>query len=85
MFATLVYVLCAVTSVLCTALLWRGYQKSRVRMLLWSAWGFVGLALNNVMLAADQVFALHIPLWARSMVALIGILVLVYGLIRESA
>ena len=53
--AETVYVLCALTSILCAALLFRAYRGNRSRLLLWSTLCFVGLALNNVFLFVDIV------------------------------
>ena len=53
--AEVVYVLCAVTSLVCAWLLLRAWAASRVRLLLWCLLCFVGLALNNVMLLVDKV------------------------------
>lgn len=85
MFAIIVYVLCAVTSGLCAVLLLRGYAKSRARLLLWSGLCFAGLALNNLLLVIDVrvVPELDLSLW-RTIPALIGISLLVYGLIWET-
>lgn len=46
----LVYALCALTSLVCAIMLTRGYRRSRVRLLLWSALCFACFALNNVLL-----------------------------------
>lgn len=59
--ATAVYILCAVTSVLCAGLLVRSYLRSRVRLLLWSALCFVGLAVNNVLLFRQEGRPRHRP------------------------
>lgn len=85
MFAIIVYVLCALTSGLCAVLLLRGYAKSRARLLLWSGLCFAGLALNNLLLVIDVrvVPELDLSLW-RTIPALIGISLLVYGLIWET-
>ena len=85
MFAILVYVLCAATSGLCSALLLRGYARSRARLLFWSGLCFAGLALNNVLLVIDvQVVPnIDLSLW-RTIPALIGISLLVYGLVWET-
>ncbi|HYF14080.1 MAG TPA: DUF5985 family protein [Phycisphaerales bacterium] len=82
--AETVYILCAVTSLLCTALLLRGYRRSRARLLLWSSLCFVGLAINNIMLFVDMVLLPERDLshW-RSVPALIGFLVLTYGLVID--
>lgn len=85
MIAIVVYILCAVTSALCSALLLRGYAKTRARLLFWSGLCFAGLALNNFLLIIDvQVMpAVDLSLW-RTMPALIGISLLVYGLVWET-
>ena len=50
---TAVYVLCALTSVACAALLLRAYAASPTRLLLWSSVCFAFLAVNNVVLVVD--------------------------------
>ena len=82
--ATIIYALCALTSLLCTVLLVRGYQRSRVRLLLWTAVCFAGLALNNVLLFVDLqvVPSVDLSVW-RSLPALVGLLALIYGLVWE--
>jgi len=60
--AETVYVLCALTSLACTALLLRSYAETRVRLLLWSGLCFAGLALNNVILFVDKVVAPDVDL-----------------------
>lgn len=80
----LVYILCALTSFLCAVLLWRGYRASGARLLLWSAWCFVGLTLNNVLLVADMTILTQIDLsLVRGIPALIGVALLVFGLVWE--
>lgn len=85
MFAIIVYVLCAATSGLCAVLLFRGYMKSRARLLFWSGLCFTGLALNNLLLVIDLrlVPEIDLSLW-RTIPALIGISLLVYGLVWET-
>lgn len=85
MFAIIVYILCAATSGLCAVLLLRGYAKSRARLLFWSGLCFAGLALNNLLLVIDVrvVPELDLSLW-RTIPALIGISLLVYGLVWET-
>jgi hypothetical protein len=80
-----VYVLCALTSLLCAVLLMRGYLRSRARLLFWSSVCFCGLTLNNVFLFLDKVAfpQTDLSLW-RSGSALLGILALLYGLIWDS-
>ncbi|HEX3835556.1 MAG TPA: DUF5985 family protein [Steroidobacteraceae bacterium] len=80
-----VYALCALTSILCAALLFRGYRANRTRLLFWSSLCFAGLALNNVLLFADLVLLPNIDLFFwRSAAALLGMSILLYGLIWES-
>jgi hypothetical protein len=83
--ATLVYALCALTSVLCAVLLLRGYWDSRARLLLWAGLCFVGLALNNVLLFVDLGLMPGIDLvtW-RAMPALVGLVLLIYGLVWDT-
>lgn len=85
MFANLVYVLCALTSVACAVLLYRGYRRSHARLLFWSAVCFVGLAANNLLLIVDLrvVPAIDLSAW-RLVPALIGVGALVFGLIWET-
>jgi hypothetical protein len=90
--AETVYILCALTSIAIAVLLFRGYARSRARFLMWCALCFVGLALNNALLFVDKVvfpedelqFAgIGMPIW-RSLSALAGLLLLVWGLIWDA-
>ena len=47
LFATIVYVLCFLTSVACAWLLGRSYQRGRTRLLLWSSVCFGFLAADR--------------------------------------
>jgi hypothetical protein len=83
--ALAVYVLCALTSGVCTALLVRAWRETRVRLLLWTALCFAGLALNNVVLFVDKVVAPDVDLsTVRLLSAFVGLVVLLGGLIWES-
>ena len=83
--AEAVYVLCALTSILCAFLLFRGWRKSRTRLLFWSALCFAGLAVNNILLFLDLVIVPHVDLRIlRSSVALGSLALLIHGLIGES-
>jgi hypothetical protein len=80
-----VYVLCAVTSIICAALLYRGYAATRTRLLFWSSLCFLALALNNALLLVDLYVLPEASLASlRGGVALLGIMVLLYGLVQES-
>jgi hypothetical protein len=87
MMAEIVYVLCAATSILCALLLLRGYLRTRTRLLMWSTWCFVGLAINNILLFLDlAIFPDTIDLrLIRAASALAGMLLLAVGLIWEAA
>jgi hypothetical protein len=80
-----IYVLCALTSLACAVMLWRGYRRSRARLLFWSAICFVGLFLNNLLLIVDTRVVPDTDLaLVRLVPALLGALALVYGLVFAS-
>ena len=84
-FSLLVYVLCALTSVACAGLLLRAWRRSRQRLLLWSGLCFTGLALNNVLLVIDVRVAQQTDLsFIRTLPALVGVALLLYGFIWEA-
>lgn len=84
-FALAVYILCALTSLACAALLLRGYRRSNARLLLWSGLCFACFALNNVLLIVDiRVLPerdLSIP---RTLPLVIGVALLLYGLVWDA-
>lgn len=80
----IVYILCALTSMACAVLLLRGYFRTKVRLLLWSGLCFVGLALNNALLVlGSSSLMTDLSNW-RTLPALAGAAVLVYGLVWDS-
>jgi Family of unknown function (DUF5985) len=78
-----VYVLCAVTSLVCAFLLVRSYLANRSPLLLWSSVCFVGLGVNNVLLVVDLVLTTSEVdlLLARDATNALSIVALVVGLI----
>lgn len=80
----LIYSLCALTSLACCILLWRGYTASRARLLFWSAACFAMLTLNNVLLIFDKLVfpELDLRLW-RLLAAFFAVCLLLFGLIWE--
>src|SRR3569833_4024278 len=56
------YILCALTSLFCAALLIRGYRAQRTRLLLWSSRCFIGLALRNAILVDDLILLPQVDL-----------------------
>jgi hypothetical protein len=79
-----IYLLCALTAALCAALLLRGYARTHTRLLLWSGLCFCGLALNNAMLVLDRATPLVDLSTARTLPALLGLSLLIYGLVWET-
>jgi hypothetical protein len=82
--ANAAYILCTLTSIGCAVLLLRGYNQSGSRLLFWSGLCFVGLALNNILLIVDVRLLPEVDLSnIRSLPALAGLLLLIFGLIWE--
>jgi len=80
-----IYMLCVLTSLLCAYLLARAYLRGRQRLLIWSALCFALLALNNFVLAVDILLLPDTDLSIlRSVTALLGVGVLLYGFIWEA-
>ncbi len=83
--AEAVYILCALTSLFCAALLISSYRAQRTRLLLWSSACFIGLALNNALVVLDLMVVPQIDLSVvRTVVATVAIFMLLVGLIWES-
>jgi hypothetical protein len=81
----IIYSLCALTALLCSYLLLRGAWLNKSRLLLWSGLCFIGLALNNILLIVDKFFFPQLDLSTiRLIPALIGMMLLIYGLILEN-
>lgn len=86
MILSIVFVLCALSSLACALLLLRGYRQTGVRLLLWSGLCFVGLGTNNLLLIVDVhvIPNVDLSIW-RSLPAVAGIALLIYGLVWETA
>lgn len=83
--APVVFTLCAVTALMCTVMLLTAYKNSSYRLLLWSGLCFAGLTLNNVLLVFDKVIFPLVDLsTARTAIALLSMIILLYGLIWEA-
>jgi hypothetical protein len=82
--AAIVYALCALTSIACAVMLYRGYRKTATRLLFWAALCFAGIALNNVLVFVDEqiVPATDLSFW-RTLPALVGAWALVYGMVWD--
>ncbi len=82
--ALIVYLLCALTSLACAILLARGYRRTHVRLLGWSALCFAGFFLKNVLLVIDlNDPAVDLSIW-RTIPAAAGLALLLYGLVVGS-
>jgi hypothetical protein len=79
-----VYILSALISLASAVLLLRSFAHTRTSLLFWAGLCFVGLTLNNVLLFVDQELVTDADLstW-RALPALLGMLLLVYGLVAE--
>jgi hypothetical protein len=83
--AQIVYILCGLTSLSCTLLLFGRYRKTRVDLLFWSAIGFFAFTITNVLLYVDLVMVPDMDLAIlRNSITLVGTTLLLYGLIRNS-
>jgi hypothetical protein len=86
MVATVVYVLCAVTSAACAAVLVAARRRAHEPLLSWTAGCFCLLAVNNALLVLDlAVLGDDLDLRPlRSATALAGFLLLLVGLIVDT-
>ena len=80
-----VFILCALTSLACAALLLRGWYASRSRLLLWSGLCFFGLMLNNVVLIIDKLVLPSVDFsFYTKLPAVVGLGLFLFGLIWEA-
>ena len=83
--AAVIYFLCAFTAALCAYLLLQAYRRGRYRLLLWSGLCFAGLTINNAFLILDKIafpaLDLSVP---RTSIALLSMMILLYGLIWDT-
>lgn len=83
MIGSVIAALCALTSLACATLLLRGYLRTRVRLLWWSGLCFAGLFLNNALLVLESHITQDLST-TRTLPALVGVVLLLYGMIWES-
>jgi hypothetical protein len=85
--AETVYILCAVTSLICAILLGRAWFRSKARILLWSTLCFVFMVINNFMLYIDLAvypgYTVDLSIY-RNLSTVIGVALLVFGLIWDA-
>ena len=84
MMTDIIYGLCAITALFCTVMLIRAYLKTKYRLLLWGGLCFASLTINNILLVLDKIVMeqTDLSMW-RSITALSGMIILLYGLIWE--
>lgn len=83
-FASVVYLLCFLTSSACAYLLGRSYRRTSARLLLWSSLCFTFLAVNNLLLVLDLLVLPQFDLrLARLFLALAGVATLLFGFIWD--
>jgi len=84
--AGMFYALCTLTALFCSWLLLRAYFRTRYKLLLWGGLCFVGLTINNGLLVIDKlVLGPDIDLFTwRLVVALIAMIILLYGIIWDA-
>ena len=85
-FKFVLFLLAALTSFACMALLFRGYARTGVRLLLWSALCFICFTTNNVLLFIDSILLpTQVDLRVfRLGAALAGVACLLYAFIWEA-
>jgi hypothetical protein len=84
--AETVYILCALTGLVCTGLLARAYRRARSRLLLWAAVCFACLTINSVLVVIDLiVLPTQVDLrLSRQLAAIVGLLLMLWALITEA-
>ncbi|MGH7315168.1 MAG: DUF5985 family protein [Candidatus Rokuibacteriota bacterium] len=84
MIAAAVYVLCALTALVCAVLLFQAWFRTRLPLLFWSGLCFAGLTVSNVLLIIDLMVVPQVDLFVwRNLTALVSIALLLYGLIWD--
>ena len=83
MIGPIIYTLCALTACACAVLLLRAYERSGSALLWWSGLCFALLTVNNALVVLDLVvLGPEVSLFLfRNAAALVGILLLLFGLI----
>lgn len=83
--AAIVYLLCTLSSILCTYLVFRTYRASGARFLLSCTIGFSGLAVANAILFIDLLLVPGVDMLVyRQLTTFISLLALVWGFVWET-
>jgi hypothetical protein len=84
-FKFVLFLFAALTSFACMVLLFRGYARTGLRLLLWSALCFIFLTVNNILLFMDNIVLPDFDLRPyRLLAALVAIGCLLYAFIWEA-
>lgn len=79
------YILTGLTTLLCAALLIRGFFRVRRKLLLWSGLCFVGLTVASILKVADLLVFIETDLFTyRIAASALAMALLIYGLVWES-
>jgi len=83
--AYIVYGLTTLTAFFCAWLLLQAYRKNHYRLLFWSGVCFALMTFNNFLLVIDKLVlpSVDLSLW-RTAIALVAMLILLYGLVWEA-
>jgi hypothetical protein len=82
--AITIYILCLMTSLACSWLLYASYRRTGYRLLFWAGSCFAVMTLNNLLLLLDKIVFPTIDFVpARLVTALVATGLLLYGLIYE--
>jgi len=82
--ATATYIIAILVTGGCWLLLLRGYLRGKQKLLLWSSFCFLGLAISNLLVFADMVLFPDVDLYSwRLGTAAVAMLFMLYGLIWE--
>ena len=71
--------LCFTTITLCAVLLLRAWTRTRLRLLLFSSIGFIGMSIDNVFVVVEAATGNDFSAW-RSLPTLVGMAVMIWGL-----
>lgn len=83
-FPAAVYTLCFLTSAACSALLARSYRRTGARLLMWSAFCFLFLAANNLVVILDLLILPDTDFrFARHALSLTALGLLLFGFIWD--
>ncbi|MFN7143677.1 MAG: DUF5985 family protein [Myxococcota bacterium] len=80
--AAVVYVLCLLTAIVCSAALLTAHRRTRSTLLFWSGMCFALLAVNDLFVLLDIYVIQWVDLWGiRRSLGLLAVLVMLVGLI----